>query len=172
MYTFQKENSNFVRILSTRKPYAAAYIKGSDAYPSIAGRVLFFPARERGVLVVTSVRGLPVSASDCATRVFAMHLHENGTCSGNERDPFKDTGGHYNLYGCPHPAHAGDLAPLFATAKGNAWNITLYDRFGLAEIVGRSVIIHRNPDDFTTQPAGNSGTKIACGTVVKKVMHR
>lgn len=172
MYTFQKENANFVRILSSHKPYAAAYIKGSDAYPSVAGRVLFYPAGARGVLAVTSVRGLPVSETDCAVRVFAIHIHENGTCSGNADDPFQDTGSHYNPYGCPHPAHAGDLTPLFATARGNAWNITLYDRFGIAEIVGKSVIIHRNPDDFTTQPAGTAGEKIACGTVVKHIFHR
>lgn len=172
MYTFQKENTNFVRILSSRKPYAVAYIKGSDTYPSVAGRVLFYPAGERGVLAVTSVRGLPVTEMDCAARVFAMHIHENGTCSGTANDPFQDTGSHYNPYGCPHPAHAGDLAPLFATARGNAWNITLYDRFGIAEIIGKSVIIHRNPDNFTTQPAGAAGEKIACGTVVKHIFHR
>ena len=45
--------------------------------------------------------------------------------------------------------------------------IFLTERFNIDEIIGKTIIIHSNPDDFTTQPGGNSGTKIACGLIKK-----
>jgi Cu-Zn family superoxide dismutase len=93
-----------------------------------------------------------------------MHIHEGGSCTGNAADPFADAGSHYNPEGCEHPAHAGDLPPLFSN-RGTAWGAVLTDRFSVGEISGKTVIIHLNPDDFTTQPAGNSGAKIACGVI-------
>lgn len=167
MYTFQNENADFSRIFLSHRPYAAAYVKGSADYPDTAGRILFFPAGDRGILVVSNVRGLPADREKCGERFFAMHIHENGNCSGTAEDPFQNTGGHYDPQDCPHPDHAGDLLPLFSTARGKAWSAVLYDRFTLTEILGKSVIIHRMPDDFMTQPSGNAGGRIACGTIVK-----
>ena len=46
-----------------------------------------------------------------------------------------------------------------------AFQIFLTDRFTICEIVGRTVIVHSGPDDFTTQPSGNAGSKIACGQI-------
>ena len=56
------------------------------------------------------------------------------------------------------------MPPLFIN-DGYAFMIFLTDRFKVDEIIGRTVIIHSMPDDFTTQPSGNSGMKIACGVV-------
>ena len=166
MYTFQRENADFVHIVSSHKPYAAAYVRGREKYPEIAGRILFYPAGTRGVLVVSNVYEI------CGGSIFAMHLHENGTCEDGKTDTFLSAGGHYNPEACPHPAHAGDLPPLFSTANGHAFCAVLTDRFGIAEILGRSVILHRNPDDFKAQPAGNAGERIACGTIVKTLRGR
>ena len=43
--------------------------------------------------------------------------------------------------------------------------VFLTDRFRLDEVIGRTVVIHENADDFTTQPAGNAGARIACGVI-------
>ena len=68
--------------------------------------------------------------------------------------------------GIGHPQHAGDLPPLIAN-DGYVWMV-FYDSFlTLPMIVNRSVVIHQNPDDFTTQPSGNAGEKIACGVITK-----
>ncbi len=101
---------------------------------------------------------------DCQSRIFGFHIHEGGCCRGNESDPFADTLSHYNPNGCEHPAHAGDLPPLFGN-KGCAFSAFLTDRFTVEEIIGRTVVIHDMPDDFTTQPAGGSGSKIGCGVI-------
>ena len=66
--------------------------------------------------------------------------------------------------GCEHPNHAGDLPPLFGN-NGFALSLFLTNRFTVDEVIGRTIIIHDHPDDFTTQPSGNSGTKIACGVI-------
>ena len=63
-----------------------------------------------------------------------------------------------------HPHHAGDLPPLMSV-DGYAWSAFYDDVLELYNIVGRAVIIHRNPDDFTTQPSGNAGEMMACGVI-------
>ena len=65
------------------------------------------------------------------------------------------------------PYHAGDLPPLFSS-HGQAYMAVLSGRFRIPEVLGRTIVIHSGPDDFTPQPAGNSGKKIACG-VIRKV---
>lgn len=97
--------------------------------------------------------------------IYALHIHEGGMCTGNSTDPYADVGTHYNPNGCPHPYHRGDLPPLFS-AGGYAYSVCLTNRFDLDEIIGRAIIIHTRPDDFTTQPSGNAGEKMACGVIV------
>jgi Cu-Zn family superoxide dismutase len=93
-----------------------------------------------------------------------MHIHETGNCAL----PFDQTGNHYNPAGLPHPKHAGDLLPLLGN-EGYAYSVFYTDRFELPEIIGRSLIIHSAPDDFTTQPSGNSGVKIGCGVITENI---
>lgn len=71
---------------------------------------------------------------------------------------------HYNPDNCQHLYHAGDMPPLFGV-DGSAVLLFLTNRFSVEEIIGRTVIIHARPDDFMTQPSGNSGEKIACGVI-------
>ena len=77
---------------------------------------------------------------------------------------FPNTGNHYNPGNVPHPEHAGDLLPLLSN-NGYAWMSFYTGRIDIEDIIGRSVVIHSMRDDFTTQPSGNSGDKIACGVI-------
>lgn len=96
---------------------------------------------------------------------FGFHIHEGGTCGVTTGDqPFQSAGGHFNPTNSYHPQHAGDLPVLFSNG-GSAWMAVYTDRFRPADVVGRTVIIHQNPDDFRTQPSGNSGARIACGVI-------
>jgi Cu-Zn family superoxide dismutase len=147
-----------------RPPNAIARVEGSPAYPSVRGTVRFFQT-DSGVLVMAHIDGLPEGKEPCSSDVFGFHIHENGPCAGTADEPFADVGKHYNPKNCPHPAHAGDLPPLFGNG-GRAFMSVLTDRFDVREILGRSVIIHASPDDFTTQPSGNSGKMIACGQII------
>ncbi len=146
-----------------RCPDAHAVLNGSPKCPALHGTVRFYQT-PRGVLVAAEVTGLPRPQNRCGCSVHGFHIHSGQSCTGNAADPFADAQGHYNPCGCPHPAHAGDMPPLFAS-DGCAFQVFLTNRFTVREILNRTVILHSGADDFTTQPAGNSGAKIACGCI-------
>lgn len=158
-------NSRFCSFISVlrNQPQAEAIMKGSSDYSKISGRVRFYETKF-GVLIAAEVFGLPTATSECGARVFGFHIHEGDMCSGDSGDSFADAMSHYNPHDCMHPHHAGDMPPLFEN-DGYVFNIFLTDRFEINEIIGRTVIIHSDPDDFTTQPSGDSGSKIACGVI-------
>ena len=83
-----------------------------------------------------------------------------GDCSGD----FSGAGGHYNPDHQLHPDHGGDLLPLLGS-QGYAWGAFYDKRFQVQDILGRSVVIHRDRDDFTGQPSGGSGERIGCGVI-------
>lgn len=141
------------------KPNAEAAICGSYKYKSLKGKVMFYQLCG-GVIVHAEIEGLPKRCNP----FLGFHIHSGTKCTGNESDPFLNADGHYNPNNCPHPCHAGDMPPLF-NANGKAVLVFLTDKFTVSEILGKAVIIHSMPDDFTTQPSGNAGEKIACGTV-------
>ncbi len=145
-----------------RKPQAIAIIKGGDDNPDIRGSVRFYQTYI-GTLVVADVSGLP-KGKPCGERIFGFHIHEGESCDGTHDEPFSFTRSHYDPNSCPHPYHAGDMPPLFG-ADGYAFLTFLSNRFTIEEIIGRTVVIHDAPDDFTTQPSGNAGKKIACGKI-------
>lgn len=146
-----------------RRADATAIINGSEKYPEIHGRVLFYQLRY-SVIVWAEIMNLPIGIGICDSPIFAFHIHSGNRCDGNTEDFFADAGTHYNPNDCPHPYHAGDLPPLFS-ADGRALSVCLTDRFTVHEITGKTVIIHSSPDDFTTQPSGSAGEKIACGVI-------
>lgn len=160
--TFDNGFHSLAEILVTL-PKAAAIINGDNKHPNLHGMVLFFDTAQ-GVLVATQINDLPKTNNPCAQPVFGFHIHSGEDCSGNKDDPFANTGMHFNPNNCPHPFHAGDMPPLFGVS-GSALSVFLTDRITLDEILGKTVIIHSKADDFTTQPSGNSGTKIACGKI-------
>lgn len=142
---------------------AKAHIKGGKSYPNIDGTVTFKETKN-GVLVTVKINGLPQSENNCTGRFFGFHIHEGTSCTGNTDDEFANAKSHLNPTKCPHPFHIGDLPPLIEN-NGKAYMTVLINKFKIKDILGRVVIIHDMPDDFTTQPSGNSGTKIACGKI-------
>lgn len=155
-------NNSIINI--KKRPYAISRIKGNNNNPRINGIAYFYKVQS-GVLASIQITGLPLSDDICKKPVFAVHIHSGNSCTGNNTDPFADALTHYNPNNCAHPYHAGDLPPIFG-ANGIGLSAFLTDRFSAEEIIGKTIIIHSAPDDFTTQPSGNSGTKIACGVIL------
>ncbi|UCV20568.1 superoxide dismutase family protein [Ferribacterium limneticum] len=103
-----------------------------------------------------------------------FHVHEAGDCSAPDASSAK---GHFNPMSKAHGHHAseehhgGDMPNLIASAQGEAKytaelrGLTLSGPTG---VVGRSVVIHADPDDYKSQPAGNSGKRIACGVIAAR----
>lgn len=159
------KNSRYLSYLFMLKqwPQAVAVMTGSAEYSGLGGIVRFYQTRQ-GVLVAAEITGLPNPEMPCENPVFGFHIHGGEECSGNETDLFANALSHFNPDACPHPHHAGDMPPLFGV-NGYAFSAFLTDRFTVKDIIGKTVIIHSMPDDFTSQPSGNSGNKIACGVV-------
>lgn len=142
---------------------AKAIIRGGKKYPKINGTV-YFNETKNGVIVTAKINNLPQSKNNCTGRFFGFHIHEGTSCTGNSEDEFANSKTHLNPTNCPHPFHIGDLPPLIEN-NGFSYMTVLIDKFKIKDILGKAVIIHDMPDDFTTQPSGNSGTKIACGII-------
>jgi Cu-Zn family superoxide dismutase len=133
---------------------------------NVKGTVTFTQKGDK-VAVDAKVSGLKPGAH-------GFHVHEKGDCSAPDG---MSAGGHFNPTGKPHgdpnapDHHAGDMQMLQADASGNA---TLSVELGVitvgsgaTDVVGKSIIVHADPDDFKTQPTGNSGARVACGVITK-----
>ena len=142
---------------------AKAIIEGGKKYPKING-IVTFRETKKGVLVTAKINNLPISKDKCKDRFFGFHIHEGISCSGNVEDEFANAKTHLNPTNCPHPFHIGDLPPLIEN-DGYSYMSVLINKFKIKDILGKVIIIHDMPDDFTTQPSGDSGTKIACGKI-------
>lgn len=147
-------------------PSAEAVLKPT-AGNNVAGTVSF---RSEGSAVVVTAR-----VSGLTPGAHGFHIHEKGDCSAPDAT---SAGGHFNPSGKAHghpehgDHHAGDMPQLVADASGNAsltaTLATVSIGAGAADIVGRGVIVHAAPDDFKTQPTGNSGARVACGVIAAR----
>lgn len=129
-----------------------------------AGGMVTFLKEGEGIRIVAEIHGLAPGAH-------GFHIHQYGDCSAPDAT---SAGAHFNPTGEPHGGpdaekrHAGDLGNVEAGQDGNAMINRLDSRIvldGDQSILGRSVIVHAQPDDFRTQPTGGAGARIACGVI-------
>lgn len=139
---------------ATLKPAAGSEVDGE----------VTFEQTQEGVRVHVKVEGLTPGKH-------GFHIHERGDCSAPD---FSSAGEHYAPHGHSHgppgaTSHAGDLGNLEANTDGVAEQsiVTqhLVSEKDLRAILGKAVIIHAQADDFTTQPSGASGDRVACGVI-------
>lgn len=145
------------RVLLEGRPAAHALIAGDPSHPDLRGEVLFYSYQE-GSLLLTRMTGLPRDG------FFGFHIHEHGDCCTGGDIPFYCAGSHYDPLAHIHPDHAGDL-PVLLSCSGRAYHIVYTGRFRPYEVAGCSVVIHDHPDDYRSQPSGDSGGRIACGRI-------
>ena len=142
-----------------------AVLKATQEGSKISGQASFQDTPE----------GLKISAavSDASPGDHAIHIHEFGDCG----DSGKAAGSHYNPEGAPHGletrdgpqhAHVGDLGNFKVGADGAGKLETVLPGVTLSSgkyaVAGRSLVFHEKEDDFS-QPAGNAGSRIACGEI-------
>jgi Cu-Zn family superoxide dismutase len=132
---------------------------------SVRGSVTFTQDGDE-VRVRANVSGLPPNSEH------GFHIHDKGDCSSGDG---MSTGGHFNPTAKPHGPqsgehHAGDMPSLAADAYGNA--SASFELKGVkvggggpTDLVGHGLIVHKDPDDFRTQPTGNAGARVACGVI-------
>lgn len=154
--------------MNTNCTMAISYIKGGPLATNLRGTVVFRHVTG-GTMVYVNLTGLPdyKPAQDGNPPVgpHGFHIHEFGNCSiGSYEEPFKSAGGHWNPTDQPHGNHAGDFPVLFSN-DGKTVMSFFTNRFNPSDIIGKSIIIHENPDDYRSQPAGNAGKRLACGVI-------
>lgn len=120
-----------------------------------------------GLRITGTISGLKANSQH------GFHIHQNGDCSAPDAS---SAGDHFNPEEVPHgnpasqPHHAGDMPNIEADGQGNAdvdlriMGVTLGDG-GEHDIIGRAAIVHADPDDYSSQPSGNAGARIACGVI-------
>lgn len=143
-----------------KPPQAIAKLQAISG-SKVRGDVKFTQAEQK-VTVSAVIYGLKPNSEH------GFHIHEKGDCAENGNA----AGGHFNPLGNNHGKydgpqhHMGDLPSLMADANGVATvnvespDISLLE--GQGNIIGRTVIVHAQADDFVTQPTGNSGARIGC----------
>lgn len=147
-------------------PKASATAKLEATKGNGASGLVRFDQFDGKVVVSGEVSGLKPNGEH------GFHVHDKGDCSSGDG---MSTGGHFNPNGKPHghhghgEHHTGDLPSLKADANGVAKfsfeskSITVGE--GATNVVGRGLIVHRDPDDLKTQPTGNSGPRVACAVI-------
>lgn len=129
----------------------------------------FFRERPDGMLVRLDVKGLTPG-------LHAVHVHAVGKCEG---PAFTTAGGHFNPAGKKHGlkssdgAHAGDLPNMLVAKDGSGRFEVKTDAMTLKSGAmsvfdgdGSALVIHAGVDDYTTDPTGNAGDRVACGLIV------
>ena len=151
------------------QPRATATIHGTKAGSKITGTAAFTQI-PKGLQVVVKLANVPPGKH-------GFHIHEVGNCG----DGGKAAGGHFNPDNVPHGflpkdgfsrAHAGDFGNVDIGPDGTGsldlmlMGLTLSGD-STRNVVGRAVILHEKPDDFS-QPTGNAGGRIGCGIISTK----
>lgn len=148
-------------------PRAAAELRASDG--RVVGRAEF-QQRRAGVVVRLDVQGLPPGAH-------GAHIHQHAVCTPPD---FRSAGDHFDHSGAGHDHsaasghHAGDLPNLQVGADGQGAmealipgiKLTGEDAHSLMTGGGTSIVLHQNEDDFSAEPSGNAGPRMACGVIV------
>ncbi|HZF98937.1 MAG TPA: superoxide dismutase family protein [Pseudoxanthomonas sp.] len=149
---------------STAKQAVANLASASGSL--VSGKLTLVPTAD-GVHVTDTVGGLPPNG------VHGFHVHETGDCSAADAS---SAGAHFNPFGAPHGKvgggghHAGDADNITANAGGVATvnahlrNVTLGGG-AINDVAGRAVVVHAAPDDYTRQPSGDAGARLACGLI-------
>lgn len=156
---------------TARENLYAEAVLGSSYEDTVVNGTAKFEQNDNGNVRFTLELTVPAKANQSV----AVHLHEHGNCG----DAGNHAGGHWNPTGVNHgkwgedPFHIGDIGNVELDSEGKGkieletdlWSIGGDEK---KNILNKAVVVHGGTDDYTSQPSGNAGTRIGCGTIMKK----
>jgi Cu-Zn family superoxide dismutase len=148
--------------------HAEAILSGTEPDTTVSGSLKFDADPTSGKVKMLLEITVPIKAG----KSVAVHIHEHGDCG----DMGKMAHGHWNPTNAQHGKwgsasfHSGDIGNVKLDAKGKGKLTISTDLWTLGgkgdkNILGKSIIVHSGEDDYTTQPSGNSGSRIGCGVI-------
>lgn len=148
--------------------HAEAILSGTYPDTAVSGKIEFHADDSSGKVKAT----IEISVPKKANKSVAVHIHEHGDCG----DTAILAHGHWNPTHVKHGKwgsgefHSGDIGNIKLDSKGKGTLTIVTDLWTLGgtpvkNILGKSIIVHGGVDDYTSQPAGNAGTRIGCGVI-------
>jgi Cu-Zn family superoxide dismutase len=134
---------------------------------SVSGTVVFSPGSDMKSMQVD------IALSGLEPGKHGVHIHELDDCSAEDAS---SAGGHFNPFNNEHGAplsdshHLGDMGNVEANSEGDVRVTLMLDDMSFSgpnSILQRSVVVHAEPDDLTSAPAGNAGKRIGCGEIMQ-----
>jgi superoxide dismutase, Cu-Zn family len=166
----EPDNTTAAPAEKSNEPAAAAPAAAAQIAPTQGNTVtgaLALAQSSGGVHITGSIQGLKPDAE------FGFHVHEKGDCTAPDGS---SAGGHFNPTQAQHgnptgpTHHAGDMPNIKSDDQGvaqvdvTAGGTSLTGDPG-TDIMGKAIVVHESPDDYATQPSGNSGKRVACGVI-------
>lgn len=155
---------------ATSNQMAEATLSGTKTDTTVNGTVQFTQQQDGQVKMM-----LDITVPTKANQSVAIHFHEHGDCG----DMGNHAGGHWNPTNTNHGQwgqgsfHSGDIGNINLDGQGRAQkeiSSNLWSIGGDAskDILNKTIVIHSGVDDYTSQPAGNSGNRIGCGVILRR----
>lgn len=149
--------------------HAVAVISGTKQDTAVDGTILFDQQQDGKILMK-----LKLNVPSNANKSVAVHIHEHGNCG----DMGNHAGGHWNPTNTQHGKwgsgsfHSGDIGNIDLNGQGvgeKTLETDLWTIGGNAQtnILNKTIIVHSGVDDYESQPSGNSGSRIGCGTITR-----
>ena len=157
-----------------------ALAQGQERTQSATANIMDLDGKSLGVLTLTAMDGqvhITGQLQGLPGGDHGIHIHEKGACDAAGK--FESAGGHFNptdhKHGKDNPEgpHAGDLPNIAASAEGGGALVDIMDDSvalgdgdnSLFDADGSAIVVHADPDDYKSDPSGNSGDRIACGVI-------
>lgn len=162
----QMEDSNEMDTIRSNSEIAYAVVELMPTEGNNGSGTLKFSKTDSGIKITGQINGI-------SPGMHGIHIHETGDCSAPDAT---SAGEHFNPDQMPHAGpqdmkrHTGDLGNIEADQNGTVIIDMLDTKLsfeGMHSIIGKAVVVHSGKDDLTSQPAGDSGSRILCGVIEK-----
>ncbi len=168
--TAEDTNATTTNVTTNNNQQAEATLNGTKTDTTVNGTVQFTQQQDGQVKMT-----LQITVPTKANQSVAVHIHEHGDCGDNANH----AGGHWNPTNTQHGQwgqgsfHSGDIGNITLDGEGRVQKEITSDLWSIGgdaqkDILNKTIVVHSGTDDYKSQPAGNSGSRIGCGVIQRR----